>query len=134
MRIEKINNMSFKEKCDLLQLVFREYHKAKMILEGYETKNLYPALSNLVINESSANYQNVEKNIINQIEKRDNYKKIVDLVDYLLDSLDEKYREMIVNEFKNKNKAYWWIPYYSKSTYYRVKAKALDEMLFYLLQ
>lgn len=46
-----------------------------------------------------------------------------------VNSLPTEYREIIFNDFINEKNHDWWTEYYSKSTYYRLKFRAMDELL-----
>ena len=42
-----------------------------------------------------------------------------------------RYVYHIINEFVLERENDWWMEYYSRSTYYRVKTRAMEEALFY---
>jgi hypothetical protein len=44
----------------------------------------------------------------------------------------EENRQIIVNDFINQHQHQWWINFYARSTYYRIKGKALRELLSFL--
>jgi len=133
MEMQEIKKMSFKEKDKLLRYVFREYQKAKMIVDGYEAKNYYPILSALTLKEGGSPYQ-LEKDLLQNLEKKENSQKMIDSIDYVLNTMEERSKELIIKEFYEKDTSNWWMEYYSRSTYYRLKNKAMQEILYYLLQ
>lgn len=101
--------MTFKQK-DLL---------IKKIGIDYKKNNFYEKHA-MVVREQSNDY--IENNEIyyNQIKLK---------VDYILLQLDEQLSCIIFNEYLT-NKVYnWWIYYYSKSTYYRLKNRAMNDFL-----
>jgi len=53
---------------------------------------------------------------------------LVLLINYALRHLDEDSLRIINNDFIEIKKKYWWNEYYSRTTYYRLKNKAM--MLF----
>ena len=63
-------------------------------------------------------------------QKRENYYNEIKLkVDYILSQLDEQLSKIIYNEYMVTKSQNWWIYFYSKSTYYRLKNKAMDTFL-----
>ena len=46
-----------------------------------------------------------------------------------LNHLPKESRELLLNDYFYRIPRNWWQSYYSKSTYYRMKNAALDEML-----
>jgi len=54
------------------------------------------------------------------------------ILDVIIDFLDDDARRIINNDYKQKANRQWWESYYSKTTYYRLKAKATAEFLSYL--
>lgn len=46
-----------------------------------------------------------------------------------VDALSKDAKEIISNEFIYDKPRDWWISYYSRSTYYRLKGSAMDELL-----
>ncbi len=50
-------------------------------------------------------------------------------VDYALKQLDKDERRIIDNDFIEKVDKNWWRSYYSKSTYYRLKVRAMEHFL-----
>lgn len=50
-------------------------------------------------------------------------------VDFTLSQLDEDSKLIITNDFINKNKGYWYLDYYSVSTYYRLRNIAINKFL-----
>ena len=70
--------------------------------------------------------------LIHTLHERD-----VDASDYLkiefaLSCLAEDQRFLLEKEYLDTNDRHWWMDYYSKSTYYRLKNRAIDEMLMLL--
>jgi|GEM_PF-5550888 len=49
-----------------------------------------------------------------------------------LQQLNEEEQRIIIEEFLRHKKGDWWIYYYSRATYYRLKANAMTKMLDYL--
>lgn len=54
---------------------------------------------------------------------------LVRIIDQIISFLDEDSRLIITNEFMYKSKNSWYLDYYSKSTYYRLKNEAMINFL-----
>lgn len=52
-------------------------------------------------------------------------------INFILSSLPIKEKEIIWNEFFFSEDKFWWMRKYNRSTYYRLRSKAIDD--FYLL-
>ncbi len=50
-------------------------------------------------------------------------------LNYALEGLDVEGRRIITSDFKHKARSQWWYGFYSRSTYYRLKSKAMKEFL-----
>lgn len=72
--------------------------------------------------------------MINYIEKKENLETVVTFIDGILASLPKEIYQLIEKDYLNPNKREWWNEYYSRSTYYRLRKKALDDVLFYLIK
>ena len=48
-----------------------------------------------------------------------------------LNTLEEDEKLIIKNDFYERVHENWWIGLYSRSTYYRIKNRAIKKMLFY---
>lgn len=51
------------------------------------------------------------------------------LIEVTLECLDEDFRRIIRNDFLDPQPKQWWMDYYAKSTYYRLKQRALEHFL-----
>lgn len=54
---------------------------------------------------------------------------LVRIIDTVISFLDEDSRLIITNEFMYKSKSTWYLNYYSKSTFYRLKNEAMIHFL-----
>jgi hypothetical protein len=98
----------FKQKDLIIKKIGIDYRKVRFL-----------ELEALVIKEDESGY--IEN-------KKDNsyYNELKIKVDYILLQLDEQLARIIFNEYLTNKVDNWWIYYYSKSTYYRLKNKAMD--------
>ncbi|MGI6510745.1 MAG: MG284/MPN403 family protein [Erysipelotrichaceae bacterium] len=48
---------------------------------------------------------------------------------FALDDIDEDSKRILTQEYINKRESYWWNDYYSQTTYYSLKRKALEQFL-----
>lgn len=56
--------------------------------------------------------------------------KYVNKVKKTLDKIDKLHKDIVLKEFFGQAKErYWWIPYYSKSSYYRLRNEAIHNFL-----
>ena len=100
---------SFKVKDAILKKIGVEYRKLKLLS------------FNSIINEEESFY----------LEKKNNeyYNNVRDKVDYILLQMEERLAFVVVNEYLSTRNDNWWIYYFSKSTYYRIKNKAMNSFL-----
>lgn len=123
--------LTFKEKQETLTQIFKQYHRAKLKLECLENKNFYPSIDYLTVKEQKTYYQGVEKQLDNYIESKDELKQIIKTFHIVIKKLSQDSQMIIVNEFVLQKEKEWWIEYFSRSTYYRLKTRAMEEALFY---
>ena len=72
--------------------------------------------NSLVLSDSNKKSRNLYESYISDVQ---NAIKAMDGVD----------KRIIRNEIFNIAQPMWWIPYYSKSTYYRLRKKAIERFL-----
>lgn len=58
--------------------------------------------------------------------------KVIEGFHYILQHMLEESRQIILNDFINRQDHQWWLNFYARSTYYRIKNKALKELLSFL--
>ncbi len=124
--------LTFKERSQIVKKFFDEYIRASMSLSMLEDKDFYPVMSYQNIRETSPSFDKKEHMLIDHMEKKEQLRKRIYSTDRILLALKEEHREMLEKEYLFYEKD-WWQCYYSKSTYYRIKKKAIDELLFYLI-
>ena len=98
----------FKQKDLIIKKIGIDYKKIK-----YLEKN------SLMICEADGEYLGYKKDL-------NYYLDLKVKIDYILLQLDKVLSQIIYNEYFAPNNDNWWVYYYSKSTYYRLKNKAMD--------
>ena len=111
-------NSKFKNKEKLIRKIASDYQKSKIIeLKGVEL------LKKDSISEGVSSYMNTPV-------KYQYYYDLQTKIDYILERLEWEYSVFLKREFFNcVNKHEWWYNYYSRSTYYRKKNKAMNMFL-----
>lgn len=109
---------TFKEKDLLIRKYASEYNKSKIIeLKGLELINKD------IVCDNAATY-------IDTKNKYTYYYSLQAKIDFILEKLDWEESNFIKKEFFSNNyRNGWWMNYYSKSTYYRLKNKAMGKFL-----
>lgn len=123
--------LTFKEKQETLTQIFKQYHRAKLQLECLENRNFYPSINYLSVKEEKVYYQGVEKSLDCYIQSKDELKQIIKTFHMIIDKLSKDSQTIIINEFLHQSEKDWWIEFFSRSTYYRLKTRAMEEVLFY---
>ena len=100
-------NLTFKEQDQIVHYIIRLYKKVDKKLEVEKLVNKNELVTNINDNDLI-------------------FRKIVD--DALYD-LNEDHHRIILNDYIIKQKPIWIYEYYTKSTYYRLKHKAIEEFL-----
>lgn len=62
---------------------------------------------------------------------KEDLEKVISTFEFILDCLSKDSRLIIEKEFIEKERKDWWVYYYSRSTYYRLKTRAMEETLYY---
>lgn len=112
---------SFKIQCIYVEQYAKEYMRAKLNIANYQ-------FLKSTVREQDLNYNAID------LKKEINYsylKNYVTYIDNILSMLDSEQQYIIKKEFfgiKTKN---WWISDYSRSTFYRLKRKAVTQFLMY---
>lgn len=123
--------ITYKEKQDELERIFRGYHRAKMQLQFLEEKSYYPSIQMNFVKEKKSYYYDKGSQWIDSLETKDELKKIIETYEFILSCLSNESRIIIEKEFVFRESKDWWILFYSRSTYYRLKTRAMEEALYY---
>lgn len=127
------NTLTFKQKQEAVENIFKQYHRAKLKLYCLENMNYYPQVSTSIIRETKNHYnKSVAERLNSRIEDKDELKSLISSFEIIIKALSPDSQLIITNEFVEQRGDEWWVDYYSRATYYRLKTRALEEVLFYL--
>ena len=123
--------ITYKEKKEELEKIFRGYHRAQMKLQYLKEKSYYPSIQMETIRERKSYYQDKGTQWIDSLYNKEELEKAIQSYEFILSCLSEESRRIIEKDFLYKDKKDWWVLYYSRSTYYRLKTRAMEEILYY---
>ena len=123
--------ITYKEKKEELEKIFRGYHRAQMKLQYLKEKSYYPSIQMDTIRERKSYYQDKGTQWIDSLYNKEELEKAIQSYEFILSCLSEESRLIIEKDFLYKDKKDWWVLYYSRSTYYRLKTRAMEEILYY---
>lgn len=132
--MKDLSEMSLKEKDKLFRAIIREYQRAILHLKVIEERSFYPKIRFDVVREQSSSYSAIEESMINHIEKKENLEAIIIYTEEVFKALPVELYQLIDNDYLHSNRGEWWVEFYSRSTYYRLRRRALDDVLYYLLK
>lgn len=131
--MKKTDKLTFKQKQDAVEDLFRQYHRAKLKLYCLENTNFYPQLNIGVLRETNRSYSTSIADRLNQrIDDKDELKNLIAAFEIVIQALTPESQLIITNEYVLQKKDEWWNDFYSRATYYRLKTRALEEILFYV--
>ena len=123
--------ITYKEKKEELEKIFRGYHQAQMKLQYLKEKSYYPSIQMDTIRERKSYYQDKGTQWIDSLYNKEELEKAIQSYEFIISCLSEESRRIIEKDFLYKDKKDWWVLYYSRSTYYRLKTRAMEEILYY---
>lgn len=123
--------ITYKEKKEELEKIFRGYHRAQMKLQFLKEKSYYPSIQMNTIRERKSYYQDKGNQWIDSLYNKEELEKAIQSYEFILSCLSAESRQIIEKDFLYKDKKDWWVLYYSRSTYYRLKTRAMEEVLYY---
>ena len=126
-----MKSITYKEKKEELEKIFRGYHQAQMKLQYLKEKSYYPSIQMDTIRERKSYYQDKGTQWIDSLYNKEELEKAIQSYEFILSCLSEESRRIIEKDFLYKDKKDWWVLYYSRSTYYRLKTRAMEEILYY---
>lgn len=101
------HNLTDNEKEQILQYLVKCLKKAQNKKRCYD--------SGFFVQERPETYNNLEATLF--------------LMEITLSSLSDDSRRIIEQDYIVKREKEWWLDFYSKTTYYRLKRKAIDEFI-----
>ena len=105
--------LTLKQKDYIVRKIYKTYQKAQLdILYLTQHYNYYPQVDMFKVKDSSTVYHGDEK-MVQQIERKQSH---------------ETY-DFIEHEYINYYESSWWMTFYSRASYYRLKHRALDEFM-----
>ena len=129
----RTNTLTFKQKQDAVENLFKQYHRAKLKLYCLENVNYYPQVSAGIIKETKRRYKrSIAERLNSRIEDKDELKSLISSFEIIIKALRPDSQIIITNEFVDQKEDDWWVDFYSRATYYRLKTRALEEVLFYV--
>ena len=123
--------ITYKEKKEELEKIFRGYHRAQMKLQYLKEKSYYPSIQMDTLRERKSYYQDKGTQWIDSLYNKEELEKAIQSYEFILSCLSEESRRIIEKDFLYKDKKDWWVLYYSRSTYYRLNTRAMEEILYY---
>lgn len=121
--------LDFKEKDKLLRHIYTTYRKAQLQLELMDTYfNPYPQSQNLIqekIKPYGTNY------LLKRIEKKRDFELLIDMVNRIHRKVSPDSLLILQKEYLDLESKGWWQHYYARSTYYRLKRRAIEEFFMY---
>lgn len=99
--------LTAKQKEQIVEYLMRCYRKSSNRIRRYETLNS--------VQENKAVYQYDQTTCM--------------LVEDALNELNPQMKRIIVNDFMHPLEGKWYLEYYSRSSYLRLRAQAVDEFL-----
>jgi hypothetical protein len=119
--MDEMRNWSFKERTNYVEGLALEYNKALVAIENEKGAKYLESLR-----EDVAIYKISDDKLLM-------YKNLKKLIDSILEKLDRLERTILYNDFFCKSGYSWWEHAYSKSTYYRLRKKAIYSFLKYFM-
>ena len=131
--MRKTNKLTFKQKQEAVAELFKQFHRAKLKLYCLENTNFYPQLNIGMLHEKKSGYNaSIDERLNQRIDDRDELERVVAAFEIVIQALSPESQLIITNEFVLQKNPEWWLEFYSRATYYRLKTRALEEILFYV--
>lgn len=126
--------LSLKQKDKITRKIYKSYQRAQLdILYLNQHYNYYPQVDVFKVKESGSSYRHGDAFIVQHLQRKQELEDYVGIVNQIHTHLSPESFSFIENEYLNFYDASWWVPYFSRATYYRLKHKALDEFIDYAL-
>lgn len=121
--------LTLKEKDRIVRNIYKGYQRAQLdILYFKQHYNYYPQVDLFKVSEPIGTYLSSDTVFLNQLAKKQELEFYVSIVNQIHLHLSPDVYSFVENEYLNFYSASWWTPYFSRSSYYRMKHKALNEI------
>lgn len=101
--------LTFKEKQDVLEDLFKKYHRAVLQLKCLEERNFYPAIQFDTVKEKKTYYQDKGSQLNDQLVLKEELEKVIATFEFILDCLSMESKVIIEKEFIERVGKDWWI-------------------------
>ena len=123
------NEFTLKEKDKIAKAVYKNFQRAQLdLLYMSQHYNYYPEIDLFKIKEPTSSKQS-DAQLLNQLERKQKLEEYVHIMNQIHSHLSKESYFFIENEYLNFYDRDWWMHYYSRSTYYRVKHNVLNELI-----
>lgn len=123
-----MKKMNLKEKDKIARKLYSYYRRAQLdLLQLNHYYNYYPEIN--TFKERTTSIQGADKKILHRMQKQERLENFIHMMDQVHLQLSKESMLFIENEYINYYDSNWYVPVYPTSTYYRLKHKALDELL-----
>ena len=124
--------LTLKQKDKLAKKIYKSYQRAQLdILYLSQHYNYYPQIDIFKVKEGDTNYQKPDAMILQQMERKQELENFVSMINQIHSHMSKESYSFIESEYLNFYNHDWWIPYFSRASYYRLKHKVLDELIEY---
>lgn len=122
--------LSLKQKDKVARSIYKNYQRAQLdILYLNQHYNYYPQIDLFKVKDSPTSYRKADAAILGQMEKKQRLEDYVGIVNQIHTHLSPESFKFIESEYLNFYDLSWWTPYFSRASYYRLKHRALDELI-----
>ncbi len=124
--------LTLKEKDRIVKNIYKTYQRAQLdILYMSQHYNHYPQIDLFKVMEKGTLYKKADAAFLRHVERKQDLESFVGIVNQIHTHLSRESFSFLENEYLNFYDTNWWYPLFSKASYYRMKHRALDEMLEY---
>ena len=108
--------LTLKQKDKLAKKIYKSYQRAQL---------------DILYLSQHYNYQKPDAMILQQMERKQELENFVSMINQIHSHMSKESYSFIESEYLNFYNPDWWIPYFSRASYYRLKHKVLDELIEY---
>lgn len=126
--------LTLKQKDKIVKKIYQNYQRAQLdILYLSQHYNYYPQIDVFRVKDESVLYKKGDAVFMQYVERKQELESFVGIINQIQNHLTKQTFFFIENEYLNFYDRDWWIPYFSRASYYREKHHALNEFLECLL-